>query len=177
MNNSEILELAQHKLIILYIINGADRLFSSDELSKFILENNLINYFFLQQYIKELKDTKLLTLDNENKHYHITKDGSAALDLFISKIPEDIIVVINSELANFKKNKLNEQSVHSDYYTDDYGRFYVDLSLVENSLSIFSLNFEVPTEEYAINICRQFKESPDDIYLKIMNIFDINNKK
>ena len=43
-----------------------------------------MNYFFLQQYIKELLDTDLLLVD-ENNNYYITPDGKIALNLFLNK--------------------------------------------------------------------------------------------
>ena len=172
MDNSEMIELAQHKLIILYIIKGANHLFVDEELSRFILENDLLNYFFLQQYITELLESNLISIDNDNC-YFITEDGTVALDLFINKIPQDILSNLKNEITEFKKNKIKDQSVISQYYKDDYDRFYVDLSIKENESVIFSLNFEVPTEDYAKIICNNFKEFPENFYLKVINIFDI----
>lgn len=172
MNNSEIIELAQHKLLILYIIKGANHLFIDEELSRFILENDLLNYFFLKQYIVELLESNLISLDS-NDCYFITEDGSLALDLFINKIPKDVLSNLKNKITEFKKNKIKDQSVISKYYKDDYDRFYVNLSIKENESVIFSLNFEVPTEDYAKLICSNFKETPENFYLKIIDIFNI----
>ncbi len=172
MDSSEILELAQHKLIILYIVNGADHLFNDEELSRFILEKDLMNYFFLQQYIKELLDTDLLLVD-ENNNYYITPDGKIALNLFLNKISKDITESIKVDLVQFKKDKIYKQSIHAEYFKDDYDRFYVDLALKENSTLMFSLSFEVPTEDYAKIICNNFKKFPEEYYLKIIKLFDI----
>lgn len=172
MNNSEILELAQHKLVILYIIKGANHLFSDDDLNKFILENDLINFFFLNQYVTELKSTNLIANDSNNRLY-ITNDGEYALNIFINKIPQDIINLLKDKLNSFKKIKIQEQSVNATYYKDDYDRYFCELSIKEDCNIIMSLNFEVPNEEFAKNICDKFKKEPSEYYLKIINIFNI----
>lgn len=172
MDNSEILELAQHKLIILYIIKSANHLFNDEELSRFVLEKDLINYFYLQQYIQELIESNLLSID-DNNNYFITEDGATALNLFINKIPNEIIDKLVDQLTKYKKETIREQSIISEYSKDDYGKVYVNLAIKENSIIIFNLNFEVPTEDYAKIICNNFREFPEDFYLKVINIFDI----
>lgn len=172
MDNSEILELAQHKLIILYIIKGANHLFNNEELSRFILEKDLINYFYLQQYIQELIESDLLSID-DNDNYFITEDGITALNLFINKIPQEITEKLKESLVKYNKESIREQSILSEYSKDDYGKYFVNLAIKDNTVDIFSLNFEVPTEDYAKIICNNFKEFPEEFYLKVINIFDI----
>ena len=46
-------ELAENKLLLLYILQVLKRPISNSQLTEIILENNLINYFTLQQYISE----------------------------------------------------------------------------------------------------------------------------
>ena len=47
-------ELAENKLLVLYVIKSLRQAISKTQLTEIILENNFINYFTLQQYISEL---------------------------------------------------------------------------------------------------------------------------
>ena len=48
-------ELAENKLLVLYVIKSLKQPISNTQLTEIILENNFINYFTLQQYISELE--------------------------------------------------------------------------------------------------------------------------
>ena len=47
-------ELAENKLLVLYVIKTLKYPVTNTKLTEIILENNFINYFTLQQYIGEL---------------------------------------------------------------------------------------------------------------------------
>ena len=47
-------ELAENKLLVLYVIDSLKYPITNTQLTEIILENNFINYFTLQQYISEL---------------------------------------------------------------------------------------------------------------------------
>ena len=171
MNNSDILELAQHKLVILYIIKGADHIFTKDDLNKFILENDLINFFFLNQYISELENNNLIAVDRESRLY-ITDEGAFALNMFVNKLPQNLTDMLTDKLNSFKKLKITEQAVNATYFNDDAGHYICELSIKEDSNNIMILNLEVPGEDFAKKICENFNKSPSEYYLKIINIFN-----
>lgn len=54
------LELAENKLILIYIINKLKCPLTKNQLTQIILENNLMNYFILQQYICELVSSGII---------------------------------------------------------------------------------------------------------------------
>ena len=47
-------ELAENKLLVLYVTDSLKHPITNTQLTEIILENNFINYFTLQQYISEL---------------------------------------------------------------------------------------------------------------------------
>ena len=53
-------ELAENKLIVLYIIKKVNYPISNTQLSEIVLENNLMNYFIFQQYLTELISSKFI---------------------------------------------------------------------------------------------------------------------
>ena len=77
-------ELAENKLILLYIIDKTDIPMSNLQITKLILENKFMNYFMLQQYLNELYESKFLAADTVEgkKMYKITNTGRQTLELF-----------------------------------------------------------------------------------------------
>lgn len=166
------LELAQSKLLLLYIVKGADNLFNDEKLTKFVLELDLLNFFYFKQYIEELIESNFLCLDS-NDNYHITTEGLNTLDMFLDKLPKDILEHINTNLNECKRDIISKKSIVSEYYKDDFNRFYVNLVIKEALVDIFNLHLEVPTEDYAQMITKSFEEEPDEFYFKIIKIFDV----
>lgn len=52
LENTE--ELAQNKLLLLYIIDKSNSSLTNNELTELVLKNNYMNYFLVQQYLSEL---------------------------------------------------------------------------------------------------------------------------
>lgn len=171
MDDLNLLEVANNKILLLHIIKGSGDNFSDKELTSFVLNNDLLNYFFYKQYIQELEDENFIVLNSDN-NYKLTEYGSTVLDMFSDKIDEDLKEKCNEKLLEFKKIKNSEKSVYANCNRDEYGRYFVELQIKEDNFVIMNLNMEVPTEEYAINICQNFKEKPEELYLSIIQTID-----
>ncbi|NLV88030.1 MAG: DUF4364 family protein, partial [Tissierellia bacterium] len=79
LGNTE--ELAQNKLLLLYIIKFSNRTFTNNELTEFVLERNYMNYFFIQQYLSELVDSHFIEKTNTDSKevYKLLEKGEIAL--------------------------------------------------------------------------------------------------
>ena len=63
-------ELAQSKLLLLFIIDKSNTPLSNEELTEFILEKNYMNYFLTHQYLSELVETGFIEYrEEDNKKY------------------------------------------------------------------------------------------------------------
>ena len=102
-------ELAENKLLVLYVIKSLKQPISNTQLTEIILENNFINYFTLQQYISELEYSNFVKYieKNEKKLISITDKGENVLSFFndrIAPIKRDIIDnYISATIENIKK--------------------------------------------------------------------------
>lgn len=106
-----IAELAENKLIILYIFDTLNFSISNDELTQIVLQNDLMDYFTMQQYLSELVASDCLQFKNEckgKKLINITQKGSEVLKLFASRIPHEKLQKCTTYLLNnlnkIKKN-------------------------------------------------------------------------
>ena len=122
-------ELAENKLLVLYVIKSLRQPISKTQLTEIILENNFINYFTLQQYISELDTAEFVEYIEKNNKIliTITSKGENVLSIFndrISPIKRDIIDnYISKTIDNIKK----ELTIHSDYTIEKNNSFVVDL--------------------------------------------------
>ena len=163
-------ELAENKLLVLYVIKSLRQPISKTQLNEIILENNFINYFTLQQYISELETSEFVCYieKNNKKLITITQKGENVLSIFnerISPIKRDIIDnYISKTIDNIKK----ELTIHSDYTIEKNNSFIVDLKALEDEILLIDLKISVPTKKQASTLCATWKENPSDIYTKIV---------
>ena len=68
-----------------------------------------------------------------------------------------------------KKNKIETQVV-ADYFEKENNQYVVNLKLMENEDTLFSLYLDVATKKQVDLICNRWKENPEFIYQNIINI-------
>lgn len=164
-------ELAENKLLVLYVIKSLRYPISNTQLTQIILENNFINYFTLQQYISELVASEFLSYieKNDKSLLTITSRGENVLSFFnerISPIKRDIIDnYISSAIDNIKR----ELTITSDYTIEKNNSFVVNLKALEDESLLIDLRVSVPSKNQAKSLCTKWKDDPSDIYNKIMN--------
>lgn len=153
-------ELAENKLLVLYVIKSLRQPISKTQLTEIILENNFINYFTLQQYISELETAEFVEYieKNNKKLITITTKGENVLSIFndrISPIKRDIIDnYISKTIDNIKK----ELTIHSDYTIEKNNSFIVNLKALEDETLLIDLKISVPTKKQATSLCNRWKE-------------------
>lgn len=168
-------ELAQNKLLLLYIIKKASYSFTKEELTEFILSKEYMNYFLIQQYLLELLESGFIEIDNSQvEKIQLLEKGNVALDLFEAKISqnlkEDLELVFKSEQIIKKK----EAQIVSEYFETENKQFTVNLKLIENEQTLFSLYLNVASVSQAESICSTWESNPEKIYQGIVNMFIID---
>ena len=171
-------ELAENKLLVLYVIKSLKQPISNTQLTEIILENNFINYFTLQQYISELEYSNFVKYieKNEKKLISITDKGEKVLSFFndrIAPIKRDIIDnYISPTIENIKK----ELTIYSDYTIDNNDSYIVNLRAFEDESLLIDLKVSVPSKKQANALCSKWKDDPSTIYTKIIqSLFDDND--
>jgi len=165
------LELAEFKLIVLYIINKVNMPISKTKITEIVLENNFINYFTLQQYIEELLSSSLLKYKEEDdkSRLYITDRGKKVLSFFQNRINPEKILQVNNYL-NGKLNKIKEEILINGDYTIEGENYLVDLKAKENDSLLMELKLSVVSKKQALDLIKLWKENSSDIYNKIIQI-------
>lgn len=165
-------ELAQNKLLLLYIIKTATYSFTKEELTQFILEKDYMNYFSIQQYLLELSDSGFIHMEHSNEDTILLPEkGILALEFFETKIPEKIKEDLDMIFKSVRILKKKETQVVSEYFEKENNQFNVNLKLVENEETLFSLYLNVASKSQAESICNTWKTEPDKVYQGIVNMF------
>jgi predicted transcriptional regulator len=165
-------ELAENKLLLLYILNVLKTPISNAQLTEIVLENNFINYFTLQQYISELELSKFISYKdiNEKKLLILTEKGENVLSLFNDRISPSKIAMLD----NYMKDKIDlikkELTIQSDYTIVKNDSFLVDLKALEDNLTLMELKLSVPTRKQAVSLCAKWQKNPSDLYNKIITL-------
>lgn len=166
------LDLAENKLILLYIINKIKMPVSNNQITEIILENNFINYFTLQQYLSELVSSKFLhnTDEEGTQRLKITEKGSKVLDLFGSRISQNKLDVANSYLTAHREKIKKETTVHADYTIDDKNNFIVNLNATENGSILINIKLSVGSNKQARELCNKWNSDSSKLYDKIVKM-------
>lgn len=164
-------ELAENKLLVLYVIKTLKQSISNTQLTEIILENNFINYFTLQQYISELVSSEFLRYDevNDKNLLTLTNKGDNVLSFFNSRISPLKKKIIDDYLLTMMDSIKKELTIHSDYTISENDMFLVDLKAFEGDSLLMELKLSVPTKKQANNLCNDWKENTSQIYNNIIN--------
>lgn len=164
-------ELAENKLLLLYIFNKANMPISNNQITEIILENNLLNYFNLQQYLFDLVESGFLNNIKEERRqlYTITSKGKNALEYFENRINSNkkkIIDLFFNQQAGFIKERYKATA---DYFPDDEN-YTVICRLIEDNKILIDIKLNIPSIEKAKHICEKWKNNASKIYSEMINM-------
>ncbi|HEY8421934.1 MAG TPA: DUF4364 family protein [Thermoclostridium sp.] len=175
---SEHLDIAEKKILILYFFKVIDMPVGSMQFVRIMLENRLINYFYMQQYLSELIEEKLVTAEKKDgiSYYTITEKGSEVLDMFESILPAGLKKLIKDSTAEIRNKIRTETMITADYIPEGDG-YTVLCKIRENDFSLMEVKIAAGTKEDARNICKNWTSFPQEIYLEILDTMIRNREK
>ncbi|MGG7164257.1 DUF4364 family protein [Clostridium ihumii] len=172
------MNLAENKLLLLYIFNKINLPISNLQITDIVLENNFMSYFTLQQYIVELTTSNLLRhiTKNEKDRLVITDEGIKVLALFENRISEDKLDLINTYISNKLSTIKKELTVTADYTIENKNSYLVNLIASENNTTLIDIKISVASNKQARELCYKWKSNSSELYNKMINILiDENN--
>ena len=164
------------KLIILFTAKEFGNPLTNPDLTKFILNNNEIDYFLLQHNIYELVKMEKMRVFKEfgKDFYAITDDGIETVGFFYMKIPYLVRKNILLDLEQQRVLSEPQTKIVADFEPSE-NEFTAGVKIIDNGQEQFSLNIIVPGREHAIAVCEYFEKNVADIYRdlnqKIMELF------
>lgn len=165
-------ELAENKLLLLYIFNKIKLPISNNNITQIILENNFINYFTLQQYLEELISSNFVKQTDEQgtRRFMITEKGNKVLSLFGNRISNKKIDTIDNYLKNQMEIIKKEITVTSNYTIENNNNFIVNLKALENDSILIDIKITVGSNQQAKDLCHRWKNNSSELYSRIINL-------
>lgn len=172
-------ELAENKLLILYILNSLNEPITNNQLTEIVLENNFMNYFTLQQYISELEISDFFKYEehNDKKLLTITQKGRNVLSFFTDRISGSKISILQEYIAQKIGSIKKELTIQSDYTPINNDNYLVELKAFEDDSVLIDLKISVPNKKHATNLCSNWKNNYSSIYTEIINLLIIDDVK
>ncbi|WP_244835297.1 DUF4364 family protein [Clostridium sp. BJN0001] len=167
-------ELAENKLLMLYVLNKLDTPISNTQFTDIMLENTFLNYFNFQQYLSELIESafvEYISYNNKKKLLSITKKGKTVLSLFKDRISKANMDFFDKFIEDNLKIIKKELTINADYTLGKDDTFIIDLNALENGSILMEVKLTVPTKEQAISICKKWKSNPSKLYNSIFSLF------
>src|SRR5690606_17458796 len=143
---------------------------TNPQITQFFLENNIIPYFDLQQYLSELIDTKLVNyLEARDKYfYSISPTGTKVLGLFEHRISASIKQKID-DYADKNRNRLRKESqITAEYKKFSDRQYIVTCRVMEEDMILLELKLNVTDSEQAKLICDNWLNRAPEVYKNIM---------
>lgn len=167
--------LAENKVLILYILNRLDKDITNDGLFKIISSVNGLNYFYFQQTLKDLVETNLVGYTkDDDKTVKITSEGKNAFELTKELLPGLVKLkadnIFDKELSNIKE----ESSVVAEFIPINENEYTVKCKIIENNETIFEVETYAGPRDRAKKICDNWNNNATQIYPKIIELL-LNN--
>ncbi|SDY97893.1 protein of unknown function [Proteiniborus ethanoligenes] len=165
-------ELAQYKLLILYILDNTHIPMNNSEITQFLLENNYMNYFLAQQFISELVNSKFIefSIEDGQEYYHLSKAGKDTLSFFNDRIPQKLKDEVNKKYQKKEEEMIKDSQIVGNYFKKNDSEYIVNLKVVEKDITLFNMSLNVVSNKQAKMICNNWKEKPHEIYKKIIDL-------
>lgn len=159
------------KIIILYTINQFSVPLTNQQLTDFILEHDIMNYFDLQQFLTDLVESSMLeysTSEGEN-YYIITESGKNTLELFLDRVSQSLRRKINDSVDSKKKSFVIKTNVTADYFKEDDNDYVVHLTVNEGIYTLMDIKVNVVSNKHAKQICENWEKRAQYLYGDILN--------
>lgn len=177
MSNS-ISQLAENKLIILYLVEKMGIALSNSEICQFSLEKNYMDYFSVQQYLAELVEAGWLekNRDNNNTRYTLTTEGEEVIQYFINHIPDVVKEEINVYVQENSKRIRAEYEVTANYFLEMNNDYLVKCGLCDSDGStLMEVSVSVVNKDHAQQICTNWKKNVSKLYGTVLSALIADN--
>ena len=164
--------LAENKVLILYVLNTANKALTNDVLYKLVLSAIDMNYFYFQQFILDLINVKYIFSFEKEGHvlYQITESGKRTLDLTLDLLPGIIKLKADTNLKSILDSSEEEHSIVAEFTPLSENHYTIICKIVENNETVFEIKSFAGSREQAKDIVDNWRNNADSIYPQILDI-------
>lgn len=165
-------DLAENKVLILYLLNKLSDGIKSDNLYKIVSSTNNINYFYYQELITDLINTNLIGsfTKDEDTFIKITSEGENALSLTKSLLPGILKLKADNVFKAEVSTIAEESSIVTEYIPRDENNYTVKCKIVEKNDVLFEVSAFAGSRDRAKQISDNWKNNATRIYPQIIDL-------
>ena len=169
-------ELAEDKVLILYLLNKIFDGIKNDNLYKIVSSSKDINYFYFQELIADLMSANLIcSFDQDEESFiKITTEGKNALELTKSLLPGLLKLKADTIFKEENSNIVEESSVIAEFIPQDENNYTITCKIVEQNEKIFEVSVYAASREKAKQISDNWKSNATKLYPQILEL--LSNK-
>lgn len=164
--------LAENKVLILYVLDQANKPLTNDVLYKIVLAAVNMNYFYFQQFILDLINVGyIFTFQKEDQTlYQITESGQRTLDLTLDLLPGIIKLNADTNLKPILDISEEEKSIVAEYTPLSENHYIINCRVVDNNETVFEVKTFAGSREQAKQIVDNWQNNAGTIYPQILEI-------
>lgn len=165
-------DLAENKVLILYLLNKLQDGIKSDNLYKIVSSANNMNYFYFQELLTDLIESNFVGsfTNDEDTIIKITSDGQNALSLTKSLLPGILKLKADNVFKEEISSIAEESSIITEYIPKDEKNYTVKCKIVEKNETVFEVSTFAGSRDRAKQISDNWKNNANSIYPKIMDL-------
>ena len=169
-------ELAEDKVLILYLLNKIFDGIKNDNLYKIVSSSKDINYFYFQELIADLMSANLICSfeQDEESFIKITTEGKNALELTKSLLPGLLKLKADNVFKKEISSITDETSVIAEFIPKNENDT-ITCKIVEQNETIFEVSVYAASREKAKQISDNWKSNATTLYPQILELLS-NNK-
>lgn len=175
--NTDSETLAENKVLILYILDQTHKPITNDNLFKLVLTAVDMNYFYFQQFLLDMINTKFIisyTMENQLV-YELTEHGKNTLDLTLDILPGIVKLKVDTNLKNTLEAVEEEHSIIAEYTPKDENNYIINCKIIENNETVFEIKTLAYSREQAKEIVENWRNNAEKIYPNVLEL--LHNKE
>lgn len=165
-------ELAENKLLLLYIMKETGIPLAKSEITRIVLENDFMNYFALQQFLAELVEGDFVTCyeDHSRHYYRLEEKGLNTLNLFVNRIPQKLRQTVLKYISKNMEQIKKEKQIIGRYTMQSEEEYLVNLKIIENQKVFVDISIRTDSHIHARKMCENWNSNASSLYGKILGL-------
>jgi len=164
-------KLAENKVIILYILNKVNKPLNNTALLKLVLSLTDMNYFYFQQFLVDLVNSKyIVQVEKDEICYKLTDTGKEVLELTQNVIPGILKLKIDNSFKQSLSKINDEISIIADFIPESETEYTVVCKIIENNKKLFEIQVFTGSREQAKKIVDNWNKNSSKIYGEIFKL-------
>ncbi len=164
--------LAENKVLILYVLDKIQKPITNDDLFKLISVSSNMNYFYFQQFLFDLIESKYIITYNKNDttFIELTDEGKKIYSLTSDMLPGIMKLNIDTKIKEELEQIKEEASISSEFIPYSENEFTVICRISENHKTVFEFQTFAGSRTQAQSIIDNWEKNAAEIYPKLLDI-------